>query len=73
MDRPRVAAAVCMGCLALSVVLGVVTVFRSMPRGLVTVGLLVLALLAAWEGVGGAVPHGSSCWPSRASCWWPPW
>jgi len=51
MDRRRLAAVACLGCLTLAVVAGAVTVFRALPRGLVTVGILVLAVLAAWEGV----------------------
>jgi hypothetical protein len=35
----------------LAVIAGAVTVFRALPRGLVTVGILVLAVFAAWEGV----------------------
>ena len=51
MNGRRLAAVVCLGCLALAVVAGAVTLFRALPRGLVTVGVLVLAVLAAWEGV----------------------
>ena len=45
------AAVVCLACLALAVVAGAVTVFRTLPRGLLTVGLLALAVLVAFEGI----------------------
>jgi diacylglycerol kinase family enzyme len=50
-DRHRLAAVAGLVCLTLAVVLGAWTVFLSLPRGLVTVGLLGLAVLAFWEGV----------------------
>ena len=45
------AAVACLACLALAAVAAAVTVFRALPRGLVTVGLLALSVLVAWEGI----------------------
>ena len=45
------AAIACLICLTLAVVAAAVTVFRALPRGLVSVGLLAMSLLAAWEGI----------------------
>jgi len=51
MDRHQLAAIACLVLATLAVVTGVVTALRALPRGLVTTGLLVLAVLAAWEGI----------------------
>src|SRR6478752_7665100 len=51
MDRHRLAAIACLACLVLAVVAGVLTMFQALPRGLLTVGLLIVALLLAWEGI----------------------
>jgi diacylglycerol kinase family enzyme len=51
MTGRRLAAVACLGCITLAVIASAVTVVRAFPRGLVTVGILVLAVLAAWEGL----------------------
>src|SRR5690242_20346415 len=51
MGRHRTAAVVCLGCLTLATVPAVVMFFSALPHGLVSVGVLLLAVLAAWEGV----------------------
>jgi diacylglycerol kinase family enzyme len=50
-DRHRLSAIACLGCLAVGVVATAVTVLRTFPRGLVAVAVLGIAVLAAWEGV----------------------
>ena len=51
MERRRLAAIACLVCLTVALVLGVVTAFRALPSGLITVGLLVLAALVAGEAI----------------------
>lgn len=50
-DRHRLAAIACLACLAIAVVAGALTVFRTLPRGLLTVGLLASSVLVAFEGI----------------------